>query len=184
MRPLRSLLVISFACFLVGLAGAQVSASPEVPDAPEAHLSPREQVQRATQYLEEMGRASETVRNALEQARAARDVVKVLCLNDKVNQIDIASRSAKGRVEALGQAVEQNDTVKARHDFAVLQVLGERVDALVAESNQCVGEEVGFFGESEMLVDVDPRIPDPDPDRIGADLGIELDIPVLSSPVL
>jgi hypothetical protein len=184
MRPLRSLLVISAACLLAGLATAQGGRGASEVAAPEENLGPAEQVQRGAQYLQEMARASESVRRALEQARAARDVVKVLCLNDKLNQMDIASRSAKGRVEALGQAVSQGDRVKARHDFAVLQVLRDRVEALVAESQQCVGEEVGFFGESEMLVAVDPSLPDPDPDRLGTDIGIILDAPVLSSPVL
>jgi hypothetical protein len=64
-------------------------------------------------YLQSMKEASENVRSALEQARTNRDVVKVLCLNDKLNQIDIASRSAAGRLASMGEATAQNDVAKA-----------------------------------------------------------------------
>jgi hypothetical protein len=182
---------------MAGLAGAQSApggqvaafrSSPAgVPAVPEGNLSPIEQFRRGEQHLQDIKKSSEMVKGALEQARAARDVVKVLCLNDKLNQIDVASRSAESRVTGLGQAVEQNDAVKARHDYAVLQVLKERVGALVTEANQCVGEDVGFFGESKVAVVVDPKIPDPDtePNRLSsADVKTILDSPVLSSPVL
>ena len=52
-----------------------------------------------------MDQASGTISRMLEQARTARDVVKTLCLNDKLSQVDVAIRSAKDRKSALQAAV-------------------------------------------------------------------------------
>ena len=89
MRPLRSLFLIPSACLLAGLASAQNATGGQAAalrddsqgssSAPEAdlNLSPVEQFRRGEEDVKEIEQASETVKGALEQARAARDVVKV-----------------------------------------------------------------------------------------------------------
>jgi hypothetical protein len=116
-----------------------------------------------------MDQSAQTVRRQLEQSREARDVVKVLCLNDKLNQIDVAIRAARDRVPILTSALDKNETENSRHEFAVLQVLRDRVRTLVQESNQCIGEEAGFVGESKVIVSIDPGIPSNDPTLFPSD---------------
>ena len=45
----------------------------------------------------------------LEESRQKRDVVKTLCLNDKLSQHDVAVRSARDRKTALQDAVRRGD---------------------------------------------------------------------------
>jgi hypothetical protein len=94
----------------------------------------------------------------LEEARKARDVVKTLCLNDKLSQIDVAIRSARDRRGQLQAAVGRNDTELSSHEFTILTVLRQRVEQLVAEANQCIGEEAAFVGDTRTRVFVDPGI--------------------------
>nr|PZN21813.1 MAG: hypothetical protein DIU78_16775 [Pseudomonadota bacterium] len=108
--------------------------------------------------------------------------MRVLCLNDKLNQIDLAIRTATDRVETLAAAVAQNDPIRSKHEFTVVQVLRDRVTALIGEANQCIGEETGFMGESKIIVDIDPNIPDGDDFTFPADAFIS-EPPVLTSPV-
>ncbi len=54
-----------------------------------------------------MDRGANAVRQQLGVAREQKDVVKTLCLNDKLNQIDLAIRTATDRVDGLGAAVAQ-----------------------------------------------------------------------------
>lgn len=129
-----------------------------------------------------MEQATTTVRTALEQARAARDVVKTLCLTDKLNQMDVAIRTAKDRVGSLGAAVRDNDADRSRHEYIVVLALRDRVDQLAKEANQCIGEEAGFIGQAELSLDVDPRIPNVDPEQLGADPVLISVPPDLSSP--
>ncbi len=147
----------------------------------DVNLSPAEQSARAEQYLGEMERIGSTIRKQLQEARQARDVVKVLCLDDKLNQVDVALRSFKDRQASLKTAVERSDTDRARHEFSVLGVLRERGQSLAAEANQCVGEEAAFIGDTEVELTIDPGIVDTDPSEYPDDPLISPP-PVVSSP--
>ena len=169
-----------------GVAAAQ-TAEPPAPAPAETgaqrdvNLTPDQMLAEAERHLPEMERAATVVRRQLEQAREARDVVKVLCLNDKLNQIDVAVRSARDRLTSLRGAVGRKDQDRSKHEFTVIQVLRDRVRALLAEANQCIGEETGFVGDSRVTVDIDPGIPPEDPSDYPDD-PIVSDPPVISSP--
>ena len=168
----------------IGVAIAQPDAGepavPELAARGDVGLSLQQMQAEAGQYVPEMQRAARTVRDQLREARKQRDVVKVLCLNDKLNQMDVASRSAADRVEMLKSAVQTNDSDGARHEFTVLSVLRDQVRTLQSEANQCIGEEAGFIGNSEVTVEIDPSIPDEDPSDFPDD-PIVTDPPVVMS---
>jgi hypothetical protein len=168
----------------MGIAVAQQAAPPqpvEVSGQQDVGLSPQQMLTEAKAYLPTMDRGASTVRQQLAAAREEKDVVKTLCLNDKLNQIDLAVRTATDRVSGLESAVAQNDSDRARHQFTVVQVLRDRVNTLVSEANQCIGEETGFVGDSAITVEVDDSIPDEDPSEFPADPVLS-GPPVLSSP--
>ncbi len=109
-------------------------------------------------------------------------MVKSLCLSDKLSQIHVAVSTASGRIDTLEAAVTHNDADAAKHEFTIVQVLKDRSAALVAEANQCIGEETGFIGESTVTVTIDPAIPNADPSVFPTDPVIA-EPPVLSSPM-
>jgi len=172
MRLRKTGWVVATALVLVGgfgVAGAQPAETP--PAAPPAEtgaqrdvaLTPEQMLAEAERNLPEMDRAATVVRRQLEQAREARDVVKVLCLNDKLNQIDVATRSGRDRLTSIRSAAGRKDADRTKHEYTVIQVLRDRVRALLAEANQCIGEETGFVGDSRVTVEIDPGIPEEDP---------------------
>jgi len=158
--------------FAQDLAGPGLEASnaaqPSVDLSPPASsLDPREQdlslqqrLTRGTQFVTTMERASQSITRQLQEARKDRDVVRVLCLTDKLSQVDVALSSARDRMGALSTAVERADADRSRHEYTVLEVLNDRARVLVNEANQCVGEETGFIGDAEVSVSVDPNLPD------------------------
>lgn len=170
---------------LLGVAAAQTptppAPTPEVGAQRDVSLTPEQMSTEASGYLTKMDQGAASVRTQLTQAREQRDVVKVLCLNDKLNQIDVAVRSARDRAATLKAAAGRNDQDRARHEFTVVQVLRDRVQALVGEANQCIGEETGFVGDSKVVVTIDPSIPDTDP-LLPPDEPFFSTPPVLSSP--
>lgn len=125
----------------------------------KTQLTPQEQLGEAQRHIARMESASATVQKMLGEARGQRDVVKTLCLNDKLSQIDVALRSGRDRRQALQGAVTRNDVELSNHQFTILTVLRQRVEQLMAESNQCVGEEGAFVGSAGVKVFVDPSIP-------------------------
>lgn len=167
---------------LLGMPNGALFGAVEVKAEREVELPPEQQLAMSRQFLARMDQNTTTVRAQLEQARAARDVVKSLCLNDKLNQIEIAIRSSKDRAATLQSAVDGKDKDRARHEFMILQVLKDRVEQLVKEANQCIGEESGFIGESSVSLEVDKNIPDNNPDQLGDDPVIISEPPVISSP--
>jgi hypothetical protein len=157
----------------VSIAGAQsagtAGAAPAGPPDATAGLSTQvtltsaEMVTQADASIARMESDRAMVRRMLEKARTQREAPqKAACLSDKLNQLDVALRSAKERKQSFDAAVGRSDLDLTAHEFTILGVLRQRHDQLVAEANQCVGIDVGVAGEAEIKVDVDPAIPDED----------------------
>jgi len=173
-----------------GIASAQNAAAnidanvaPATGNPADTAVTPQQMRIQAQSFLPQMDQSAQTVRRQLEQSRESRDVVKVLCLNDKLNQIDVAIRAARDRIPSLMAALDKNDAENARHEFAVLQVLRDRVRALVQESNQCIGEEAGFIGESKVIVSIDPGIPSNDQTVLPSQHDTVIVLPPPASPI-
>ena len=151
---------------VLGAASAQESTPPTGTPSQQpgeaAQLTPAQMVAAAKALLPAMDKSAAVVRRQLTLAREQKDVVKALCLNDKLNQVDLATRTATDRVSGLEAAASANDAERSRHQYTVVLVLNERVTTLVSEANQCIGEETGFVGESVVTVEVE-GVPNVDP---------------------
>jgi hypothetical protein len=166
-----------------GAAAEQATGTPAQPPAvAEAEpQTPQEMLASAKAALPAMDRSALTVRRQLTLAREQKDVVKALCLNDKLNQLDLAIRTATDRVGGLESAVNANDAERARHQYTVVEVLKDRVNTLVSEANQCIGEETGFVGESAVTVQIE-GVPDTDPTEYPTNPVTASQAPVASPP--
>ncbi len=184
----KSLVTLCGLTAVVGVAAAQTAEPPPAPPTPSADSrevvgTPQQLLAEAKAFAPAMDRTASVVRRQLAEARENRDVVRVLCLNDKLNQIDLAIRTANDRIEALNAAVTENDAVRAKHEYTVAQVLKDRVTTLGGEANACIGEQSGFVDESRVKVDIDPNVADTDPSE-PTDPPIIVEPPVLTSPTL
>lgn len=139
--------------------GAVAPADGQVGFQRKTSLTPQEQLGESVRHLARMDGAGNGVRKMLEEARRERDVVRTLCLNDKLSQIDVAIRSARDRRGQLQAAVTRNDVELSNHEFTILTVLRQRTEQLVAEANQCIGQESAFVGDTRTTVQIDPQIP-------------------------
>ena len=189
-NSLRLAIVAALAVGGLGIAAAQTAgavdnggaALPAADNKGDMNLSPAQMRAAANQYLPTMEQSAQTIRRQLEQARESRDVVKVLCLNDKLNQVDVALRSTKDRLQSLSGAADHNEVERSRHEFTVIQVLRDRVRALSQEASQCIGEETGFIDEPKVRVEIDPAIPKQDPTVVPVEPFISLPPYVIMSP--
>ena len=171
-------------CF--GVALAQENNQPPAPAAgvdsqQDVNLTPAQMLQKARAFKPMMDNDATAVQRQATDAKLKHDVVKSLCLSDKLSQIHVAVSTATGRVDTLEAAVNHNDSDRAKHEFTIVQVLKDRSAALVSEANQCIGEETGFIGESTVTVTIDPSIPDTDPSDFPSDPLVSTP-PVLTSP--
>ena len=166
-----------------GQPASPAGATHEVKGGEDVTLSPPQMLERVRGMVPEMEKQRGMVAGQLEEAKKKRDVVKALCLDDKVKQMKLATDTAKDRVIDITSAVSQNDPDRSKHEFTVIQVLHERVQTLVTEAQQCIGEETGFVGNTNVTVDIDPALPDTDPSEYPDDALVS-EPPVLSSPTM
>lgn len=185
-RRLLGVVLIGGLSLLVGtgIAAAQAGGGAAPADAQagvarQVTLSPQEQVAQADAFVQRMESTRSSVRRQLETARTQRDVVKVLCLNDKLNQIDVAIRSARERKQALEAASARNDADLMNHEFTILSVLRQRADQLTAEANQCIGEEGVSIDEAAVNVTVED-VPKEDPSQYPS-TEVVIEVPSCSS---
>ena len=157
---------VTVVAFLLGhgIATAQAQTGAPLPDANagvtrQVNLSPAEEVAQSETTVNRMDSSRTVIARMLSAARTQRDVVKTLCLNDKLNQIDVAVRSARERKQALELAAKANDADLANHEFTILTVLSQRSAQLSAEANQCIGKEVETIGDNVVTSSIDPGIP-------------------------
>ncbi len=144
-------LVASVGALIVG-AGVAVG-QPGVPPAPppadapltqQVNISPADQLKQSDDFLVHMEQIRSTVRRQLQDAREKKDLVKQLCLNDKLSQVDTAIKTANDRHDDLAAAVKTSDAGQATYEYTILTTLKQRGDRrLQAEANQCLGEEIG-----------------------------------------
>jgi hypothetical protein len=163
---------------------ADAASSPRaVSGGQDVNLSSQEMLARVKTLIPTLEKMRESVGMQLKDAKDKKDVVKSLCLDDKLRQMKLATDTAKDRVIALNSAVSQNDADRSKHEFTVIQVLKERVQSLVAEAQQCIGEETGFIGNDSVIVEIDPAIPDGDQSEFPEDHLVS-EPPLLSSPLM
>ncbi len=155
---------------LLGVASAQEGTTPpasatesSVDMNRDVKLSTEEMVKESDGILLDAEAAARNIQKMLGKAREENDVVKALCLDDKLSQLHVTQQSAGERAKSLRLAAARQDQGLASHDFTILLVFKERVAQLAAEANQCVGVEAGFVGDSTITVDIDPNIPSEDP---------------------
>jgi hypothetical protein len=84
--------------------------------------------------------AARDVARRLAEKRRARDVVWVLCLDDKLSQLHATYRMASESREALHLALERSDAGQALRERARVAVQRARADMLLWESRQCVSQ--------------------------------------------
>ncbi len=145
--------------------------------------SPEQILKDAQSALDRMEAAADNVGRMLRDARTKEDVVKTLCLDDKLSQMNVAARSAADRVAGIEAAAKAGNTERVAHDNAVLEALAARGTALSAEANQCIGEESGVLGATVLEITVDPAIPKEDT-AIPATPVIISSPPVAASPTI
>lgn len=154
-----------------GTAVAQGPSANGTPPPPQVgfersqRLTPQEELRQGDAIVSRIEHSAAIIRKLLDAARQARQVIKSICLSDKLSQVDVAGRSTKDRQTSLQAAVQRGDTELANHEFTIMTVLRQRVEQLSAEANQCLGEEVAFIGQTQVITEINPNLPgNPDED--------------------
>lgn len=158
---------VKIAMMVLGVGFVALGSVYAAEGAPSAPAPPSSSAQallaQAKGSMAHIDSAAAVISRMLRDARHDKDVVKVMCLDDKLNQIDVAKRTVGERVDAMELALSAGTTDTFDFEMAVISALEERANTLSAEAQQCIGEEKGFVGGSKLeYKQVDPNIPQQD----------------------
>ena len=92
------------------------------------------------------------VQRLIDEARKQSDIIRVTCLDDKLAQINANLRTAEGRLKALRSAV---DPGRRQHEHTVLTVVGQKLQVLQREAQQCVGQQMYETGSTKVTTEID-----------------------------
>lgn len=123
----------------------------------QVQLSAAEQAAAADAIVAKGNALSTRVGQMLDDARREADMIRVTCLNDKLTQINANLRTAQTRLTSLTRT---GDADQRNHELTVLTVLGQKLQTLDQESNQCVGQDLYDTGPTKVVTEIDTsRLP-------------------------
>lgn len=99
----------------------------------------------------------------LNEARSAKDIVQLNCVNEKLTQIKGLLRLSEQASSTMYDGLATGGGEQVNHEFTKIVVAHSRTQQLKAEAEQCVGELSVYTGETEVQVDIDENIPSNDP---------------------
>jgi hypothetical protein len=150
-------MLASLVAVAVLTCGAVINATAQ--NEKETNPSAADTLAEASSTAAQLAATVDSVRGQFQAAQKAGDPIKAVCLDDKLSQLEAASKTAGGRLESLKASVETGDSGMIARDAAMMKALSQSAANLSAGAKQCVGEEKAVLGISSSLnVVVDPNI--------------------------
>lgn len=109
----------------------------------------------------DIDRVARLLSQKLREARQARDVVREVCLDDKLNQADAAAQIVTERLGSMKAALAAKDRAAIARDFVMIAALARNTRELAQSADQCIGEETPspLRDAPPLQVTFDPEIP-------------------------
>lgn len=94
----------------------------------------------------------------LAEARVAKDVVQMNCVNEKLSQVKGLLKVSEQASVSMYESLAGGDQEKVDHNYRKLLLAEDRVKALRNQADRCVGELSVYSGDTEVLVEIDEEI--------------------------
>ena len=178
MKPLFTALAIAAALALSARAGPPVVAQAEKPGpvapAAQAPLTPREREERTTQLLARMTEQAGQVDQLVAQARSEKDIVKLNCVNEKVNEVHGLLRVSGQSAGELHEADARHEDDAADHAWAKVSIAGRKIQQLREDAEQCIGQ-LAFYNDDKTVVEIEvpAGLPSNDPTLVPVPGGVD-----------
>ncbi|MCY1075553.1 hypothetical protein [Archangium lansingense] len=127
-------------------APLQAEKASDVPDVTK--------LERSTKAIATMREVLRDVLGKLEEARRAKDVVKLNCVNEKLTQIKGLLRISEQSDVALQEAVSSRDSTSSEHEYTKVMIAQQKVAQLRTEAEKCIGQ-LAFRADENMSVEVE-----------------------------
>ena len=162
--------------------GVKTAAAPppasSVPEVREP--SPSQMRKEAEESSQEMKGFVKKILGLIEKARAARDIVLLNCLNEKLTQMKALARVSDQANLNLQEFLAKDQVEGAVHERRKIALAEEKVKTLLGEAESCLGENGAGGGKTTVSVQK-PDYPG-DPTHLDPPPGGDLETPPSASP--
>ncbi|HEX8435603.1 hypothetical protein [Archangium sp.] len=123
-----------------------------------------QKLERGTKALTTMREVLRDMLGKLEEARRAKDVVRLNCVNEKLTRIKGLLRISEQADVALQEAVARRESTSSEHEYTKLMIAQQKVAQLRAEAEACIGQ-LAFRTDENLSVEVEEpkNLPGGDP---------------------
>lgn len=127
-------------------AGAWTPAPALVQEA--STLPDQKKVDRSRESLARIRDAVAAVTRSQQEAKAAKDAIKLNCVEDKLTQVKGVLGVAEASVAALEGAAARKESSETANEYAKVAMAREKAEALQTEAAGCVGSSKSADGKS------------------------------------
>ena len=130
----------------------------------EEKVAPTEREARARRTIEGMKTLNGQVDKLAAQARKEKDIVKLNCVNEKLNQVRGLLKVSEQAEADLREANARREDEQSLHSFTKVGIAGKKVSQLRQDAEQCIGQ-LAFYNDEKTQVDVEipAGLPSDDP---------------------
>ena len=164
-------------------APAPVDPSALQPTLQKSTISGDEMLAQGREYRTEIGAIIMQIQAQAEQAKTDKDVIRLNCLLDKLNQAKVNGNMMDQAMQALQESVSRRDESNELHEYTRITIINQKVQVLRTEADACVGAETNYVGPTKVVVESPPGLPATvDPPAPAAPPITVIDRPPVASP--
>ena len=147
-------------------------------------LADREKLAYAQETVKEIQGAIAQVKKEAEEARKAKDILKLNCLNEKLTDLNALAKVTETALAQLDGAIAKAQDDRTDHEFEKIVIARKRAQDLLREAKACTGEGIITTAEGMTSVTTSSDITGSDAPDVAdpSDPGVEPPAPVDPEP--
>jgi hypothetical protein len=147
---------------LAQTAGGEVPPPAPAPVAPvlvdplavqKSTISGDEMLSQGREYRQQIQSITMQIQVQSQQAKADKDVIRLNCLLDKLNQVKVNANMMDQALQSLQDCVSRHDDSAQLHEYTRVTIINQKAQVLRTEADACVGAETNYVGPTKVVVE-------------------------------
>jgi hypothetical protein len=121
-------------------------------------ISGDEMLSQGREYRQQIQSITMQIQVQSEQAKADKDVIRLNCLLDKLNQVKVNGSMMDQAMQSLQECVSRHDEGAQLHEYTRVTIINQKAQVLRTEADACVGAETNYVGPTKVVVESPPGL--------------------------
>jgi hypothetical protein len=116
-------------------------------------ISGDEMLSQGREYRQQIQSITMQIQVQSQQAKADKDVIRLNCLLDKLNQVKVNANMMDQALQSLQDIVSRHDDSAQLHEYTRVTIINQKAQVLRTEADACVGAETNYVGPTKVVVE-------------------------------